>query len=269
MLMWLLWTILILLLLAVLSMMGRTSHKGVSALEGWKYAHRGLHGKGIPENSMAAFRASLEKGYGIELDVHLLKDGSLAVIHDSVLKRTTGKEGKVEDLTAADLPQYLLEGTEQTIPLFSDVLKLYDGKAPLIVELKTAGNNAPALCETVCRMMEGYRGVYCLESFDPRCVYWLKKHRPDIVRGQLTENFMKTGAHLPWVLRFALTHQLLNFMTMPDFIAYKYADRRTVSVSICRRLWKLKAVTWTLKTQKEFDTAANEGWIPIFEGFLP
>ena len=79
--------------LYVLSVRGRTGHPGLHKLHGWKYAHRGLHSEGIPENSMAAFRASLAKGYGIELDVHLMADGNLAIIHDSVLKRTAGVEG--------------------------------------------------------------------------------------------------------------------------------------------------------------------------------
>ena len=89
--------ILILFLLFVLSTMGRRNHPGLEKLRGWNYAHRGLHGNGCPENSMAAFRKALDHGYGIELDVHMLADGNLAVIHDSLLKRTTGMEGRIED----------------------------------------------------------------------------------------------------------------------------------------------------------------------------
>ena len=122
----------------VLSTQGRTGHPELNALKGWYYAHRGLHNAERPENSMAAFRAALEKGYGIELDIHLLKDGNLAVIHDSLLNRTTGEAGRVEDLTTEALKHYHLEGTQETIPEFMDVLTLYNGKAPLIVELKPA-----------------------------------------------------------------------------------------------------------------------------------
>ncbi|MBQ5799377.1 MAG: hypothetical protein IIW18_01550, partial [Oscillospiraceae bacterium] len=110
-------------------------------LEGWRYAHRGLHdaAQGIPENSMTAFRRAVEHGFGAELDVHLLADGSLAVFHDSDLQRMTGREGKIEDLTAADLADYRLNGTEETIPAFAEVLALFEAaKLPLIVELKCA-----------------------------------------------------------------------------------------------------------------------------------
>ena len=169
----------VLLFLAMLyigSVGGRPGHPGLKDLRGWNYAHRGLHSQGIPENSMAAFRASLERGYGIEFDLHLLKDGNLAVIHDSLLKRTTGAEGRIEDLTTEDLTNYRLEGTEETIPTFRQLLDLYDGKAPLIVELKPENGNHAKLAETACEMLKDYPGIYCIESFDPRCVHWLKKY---------------------------------------------------------------------------------------------
>jgi glycerophosphoryl diester phosphodiesterase len=260
----------VLAVLYVLSVRGRTGHPGLHKLHGWKYAHRGLHSEGIPENSMAAFRASLSKGYGIELDVHLLADGNLAIIHDSLLQRTTGVEGRIEELNTAQLEDIRLEGTDEKIPLFSQVLELYDGKAPLIVELKPLGNNYNALCEKAVAMLDGYKGVYCLESFDPRCLLWLKKHRPDLIRGQLTENyFLSKTSPLPWILKFLLTHQMGNFLTKPDFVAYRCSDRYTFSNTIARKLWKLHGVTWTLKDRQDYDNAIKEGWIPIFEGFEP
>lgn len=259
----------VILCLIVLFLRGRSNHPGVQALRGWSYAHRGLHGNGRPENSMSAFRAALDGGYGIELDIHLLKDGNLAVIHDSFLKRTTGAEGRIEDLTTEALKNYRLEGTDETIPTFREVLDLYAGKAPMIIELKPVGNNHAALTETACRMMEGYEGVWCMESFDPRCIYWLRKHRPDIIRGQLSEDFLKTDSKLPWILRFLLTYNLLNFLTLPDFIAYNFAHRGKLSNHICRSVWKLQGVTWTLRRREDHETALKEGWIPIFEHYIP
>lgn len=262
--------ILILAIVYLFAIRCRKGHPGLKELEGWNYAHRGLHGNGVPENSMAAFKAALDHGYGIELDVHLLKDGNLVVIHDSLLNRTTGQPGRVEDLTTEDLKNYRLEGTEETIPEFMDVLTLYNGKAPLIIELKPMDGNHAALTEAACRMMDTYKGPYCLESFDPRCVAWLYKNRPDIIRGQLTENFFRSKSDLPDYLKFALQHCLTNIICVPDFVAYKFADRNgTISVKLCRKIWKAKTVTWTLKTKEEYDTAIREGWIPIFEDFIP
>ena len=246
---------------------GRTGHPRLAALRGWNYAHRGLHDDEKPENSMAAFRAALDAGCGIELDIHLMEDGNLAVIHDSSLKRTAGADVRIEDLTEEDLPNYRLGGTGETIPLFRDVLQLYAGKAPLIVELKCVESNHTALCETACRMLDGYDGVYCLESFDPRAIIWLRKHRPDLIRGQLAENWMGKKLPISKVLKFALTYHLGNFCIRPDFIAYKFEDRKTFGTDICRKILGVQGVSWTLRTREEYDTALQEGWIPIFENF--
>ena len=107
--------LLVLVLLAgayLLAIRGRKNHPELAELHRWSYAHRGLHSNGIPENSMAAFEAAKNAGYGVELDVHLLADGNLAVIHDSLLKRTTGRDGVVEDLTRGELKDIYLCSNE-------------------------------------------------------------------------------------------------------------------------------------------------------------
>lgn len=257
-----------LLVLYALSVMGRKGHPGLEALRGWSYAHRGLHKAGVPENSMAAFRAALEKGYGIELDIHLLRDGNLAVIHDHPLVRTTGAEGVIEDLTTQQLTDYKLEGTEETIPTFRQVLDLFNGKAPIIVELKAKGNHKE-LVDAAVKMLADYEGAYCIESFDPRCIYYLKKQYPHIIRGQLTENFLKGKGNLPWYLKLMLTLQLENFLIRPDFVAYKFADRKNLGNFLARKLWGVQGVTWTVKNLQDHKTAQAEGWIPIFEDYEP
>ena len=262
----------ILLILAILYLFclhGRTGHPGLKPLQGWHYAHRGLHDAQRPENSMAAFRAALDGGFGIELDVHLLADGNLAVMHDSSLLRTAGADITMEELTTEDLSRYRLGNTEETIPSFRQVLDLFDGKAPLIVELKSVNNNYTALTDAACRMLADYKGTYCVESFDPRCVLHLKKHYPHIVRGQLAENFFRSSSPIPGILKFLLTNHLGNFLTRPDFIAYKYDDRRNLGTFLARHVLGLQGVSWTIRSKEDFETAIHEGWIGIFEGFLP
>lgn len=260
----------VLFLLYLLSVKGRTGHEGLKALSGWNYAHRGLHDDALPENSLGAFKAALDCGYGIELDVHLLADGNLAVMHDSSLKRTAGCDKNIEDLTLPELKNYRLNKTEETIPDFRSVVEMYADKAPMVIELKVAKGNYAALCETACRLVDEYPELtYCMESFDPRAVLWLKKNRPEIVRGQLTENYFKTGNQLHPALKLLLTHQMGNFLTKPDFVAYRCTDRHTFSNWVARKLWGMQGVTWTLKTRAEFDNAVQEGWIPIFENFKP
>lgn len=258
----------VLVIVYVFMLAGRRGHPGLPELRKWDYAHRGLHGDGVPENSMAAFRKALEAGYGIEFDLHLLSDGNLGVMHDASLKRTAGADVFMEDLTTEDLSRYHLGGTEETIPQFRQVLDLFDGKAPLIIELKSEGDNYARLAETACKMLEGYTGPYCIESFDPRCVKWLKDNRPDIIRGQLSENFLRSHFKAPWPLRFAMTYYLSNCVNRPDFIAYHFSDRKNLSVYLCKLLG-IQPVAWTIRSQQDYETAKKEKWIPIFESFIP
>lgn len=260
--------VLLLLIVYLLLLRGRRDHPGLSALRGYFYAHRGLHGNGVPENSLEAFRLAVNHGYGAELDVHLMADGNLAVIHDSSLKRTAGADIKIEDLTVSDLLNYPLEGTAEIIPLLRQVLDLFEEKTPLIIELKTSGNNHAALCQAVCRMLDGYQGAFCLESFDPRCIRWLKVHRPELIRGQLSENFMG-DLKFPLIGRIAMSFLLTNFWNRPDFIAYKFADRKNISVAFCQKIWGIQCVAWTLRSKEVLDEAVRENWLPIFEKFIP
>lgn len=256
-------------LVFLLILSGRGGKRRFEGIIGFDIAHRGLHNKPtIPENSMPAFARAVEKGYGIEFDLHLLSDGGLAVFHDNTLDRTAGVSGNIKDLTLDTLENYNLEGTEYHIPSFSEVLELVDGKVPLIIELKTEGNTA-ALCKAVTEALKDYEGYYCIESFDPRVLMWLKKHRPHITRGQLSQNFLKSKSGQPLPLRILLTALMFNFLTQPDFIAYKFADRKLIFSQICLKFWNLQPVCWTIKNTEDHKTAKKEGYITIFEQFEP
>lgn len=262
--------ILIIALMYLLSLDGRRGHNGLDTLKNYHYAHRGLHGDGVPENSMQAFSAAKAHGYGIELDIHLLKDGTLAVFHDNTLSRVTGLDGRVEDLTKSDLKNIHLQGTDQTIPEFCEVLNLYDGAVPLVVELKPVGKNHAELARAVCDALKDYKGAYCIECFDPRCLLWLKNNRPEILRGQLSQNFLKTDDKLSLAIRIVMASLITNFLTKPDFVAYRFSHRKTVpSVAICKKLWGLQMVGWTIRDKATHQKAIDEGWLSIFEYFLP
>ncbi len=265
---WICGILLVLSILYVLCIGGRTRHTGLTALRGHVYAHRGLHNQTRPENSLAAFRAARDKGYGIELDIHLLRDGTLAVFHDHTLIRMTGQDGKIEDLTAADLKQYHLNRTVETIPTFGEVLSLLDGTVPLIVELKAAGNHA-ALADAAMKQLSHYHGAFCIESFDPRCLWHLKKRYPSVVRGQLSQNFIGSEEKLSGISKFILTHLLTNLLTRPDFIAYKFSDRHRLSVTLARKLWGVQGAVWTLTDPEQHKVALSEKYLPIFEHYEP
>ena len=243
---------------------GRRDGPGWEKLTGCRYAHRGLHGPGAPENSLAAFRRAAEAGYGAELDVHLTRDGRLAVIHDGDLQRMCGVSGRVEEKTAAELSALRLAGTEERIPFLEEVLPLFAGRAPLVVELKTDWRSAAELaCRTV-ECLDRFSIDYCVESFDPRPLLWLRISRPDVLRGQLSKDFHRDpGRQNAWN-RLALTNLFYNVFSRPDFIAYRFQDRRRAAVGLCRRFGARLAL-WTLRGPEETAQAEREGALPIFE----
>jgi len=262
--------LLILILLHLFMLRGRRNHEIWEKLQGRCFAHRGYHDKPqIPENSIPAFKRAIERGWGAELDVHLLKDGTLAVFHDSELKRCTGVDGIIEDLDLASLMELRLEGTDNQIPLFDEVLNLFEDKQPLIIELKTYKGNANALAEAVCSRLDSYKGDFVIESFDPIAVASVRKLRPSICRGQLSQDFSKDHAGLPGYQRYLLTNLLLNVIAVPDFIAYKFEDSMNFNNRLCLKLWGCQEVNWTIRSKADFDEVINRGSIPIFECFDP
>jgi glycerophosphoryl diester phosphodiesterase len=221
---------------------------------------------------MAAFRLAVENGFGAELDVHLMKDGHLAVIHDSSLRRTAGADVMVEDLTLEELRQYRLEDTDEPIPLLEDVLALFEGRTPLVVELKSDKGNHDALAAATMAMLDRFRVAYCVESFDPRCLMWLKKHRPDVVRGQLSQQFFRHRDNDPGVgkaVQFLLSNLFFNIVTQPDFIAYRFSDRKCAAVAICRAVYHVQEVNWTITDRSQMEAAEQRGNLVIFERFDP
>lgn len=250
----------------------RRNQPGWEKFQGVRYAHRGLHdaGAGVPENSLPAFRLAVEHGFGAELDVHLMADGNLAVVHDSDLTRVCGKTAMVEDLTAAELADYPLQGTAETIPLLQEVLSVFEGKTPLIIELKVE-NNADALTDRAMETLMDYQGDYCVESFHPAALMALKKRYPWVIRGQLSENFFRgseTGV-LSWPSSVVMTYLLSTCLTRPDFIAYHYTDRDCPSLRLMKKLYGVHEVAWTVRDRADMEALEAEGVPVIFEGFVP
>ena len=255
---------------AAFLMDGRRDNPDLELLKKYRYAHRGFHEPGVPENSIAAFKSAIERGWGCELDVHLLKDGTLAILHDSKLERCTGAEGFIEDLTKEELAQLRLQGTEEHVPLFDEVLDLFEEKAPLIIELKVHDDNYKELAEAVCRRLDSYKGDFCIESFDPRAVGEVRKLREWFCRGQLAENsFAAEDSDLPFIKKLATSCMFTNFISRPDFVAYNVKDRDFVFRKICTDVLKIQEVSWTVRSKEVCDMVEEDGAIPIFEKFDP
>lgn len=234
------------------------------------YAHRGLHNLAnkVPENSNTAFSLAVLGGFGMEFDLQLTKDKQVVVHHDHSIKRSCGVDKNISDMTLEELRGYRLFGTEEKVPLFSEVLEIVGGKTPMIIELKGYGDPAE-LCPLVMEHLKGYKGLYCVESFDPRIVRWFKDNHPEIVRGQLMDK-MKAGDNgLSASGAFFARKMMTNWYNRPNFEAYNFKYRNFLSMDTARSLLGMQEVSWTLRTEEDYKKARALGNLCIFEQFLP
>ncbi len=258
------------LLICLLMIMPRMTGKAdKTGFEGVLYAHRGLHDNAsdAPENSMRAFGLAVEKGFGIEFDVQLTKDKVPVVFHDFTLKRVCGEEGRVCDYTYDQLTRFRLCDSDQRIPRLEEVLQLIDGKVPLIIEYKTETTDL-SVCAVADGVLQGYRGLYCIESFNPLAVLWYRKNRPGIMRGQLADAFYSRGERRG-VLYLLLQNLCFNFLAKPDFVAYNHGEAGRLPRVLCRKLYKNTAVAWTIKSEEELSRARAHFDLFIFDSFVP
>lgn len=243
---------------------GRAKTQQKAPFMGRNIAHRGLHSvdKTVPENSLAAFRAAVEHGYGVELDVHLTADDRLVVFHDDTLERMCAVEGRITDFSYAELCQLRLNGTDQRIPLLEEVLAVIGGKVPIVLEIKRSRRNRET-CQHVYHALWRYRGAYCVESFDPMVVRWWKKNAPQVLRGQLS--CRREELHGTTRLNaFLLSHLLTNFLCRPHFIAYGICEKKPWTLRLCERMGAMR-VAWTSrswKSEADHDTVIFEFYRP-------
>ena len=185
------------------------------------------------------------------------------MFHDNTLKRVCGVKGRVDSKTYDELKKIPLCGTDETIPLFSDVLDCVDGRSTLLVELKTGKKNRE-LCRKTLKLLKNYKGDYCIESFDPRIVAWFRFHAPNVVRGQLAKrpkDFKKEELHP--VGAFLVGNGLLNFVSRPQFVAYKIG-KQPLSVKMSEKMGAMK-FCWTSReegNEKHYDSVIFEHYNP-------
>ena len=243
------------------------SKPDMSAFENVAFAHRGFfdNGNGIPENSLPSFENAIINNVGIELDIQLSSDGIPMVFHDADLERMCGVKGKVWEYTAAELQTMSLSGTEHTIPTLAQTLAVIDGRVPIIVEHKMDRIDT-AVCEKSYALLKDYTGAWCMKSFDPRAVMWYKSNAPQVIRGQLAQEYWKEEKFAGSPLYTALSFLVSNVITRPDFISYKYTDADNISLNLCR-LMGAKTACWTLKSSDDYNSAKSEFDMYIFDSF--
>lgn len=237
------------------------------------YAHRGLHGNKIPENSLAAYSNAIDHGYGIEIDVQLSSDGEIFVFHDETVKRMCGVEKKLSEMTSDEIKSLRLLDTDEHIPTLAEVLSLVDASVPLLIEIKYYARTKE-LCALLAKTLDTYYGSFAIQSFDPRVLRYFKKYRPRFARGQLVGKNQKrserkgTKAQNPFIA-FCLTHLLFNVLSRPDFISIQNNHTRELGFVLATEVFHAKAFIWTVNSSKQHVFFKRQGYFSIFENIRP
>lgn len=242
-----------------------------------EFAHRGLYDNvTVPENSLSAFKKAIAKGYGIELDVHLTKDGKLLVSHDWNIKKMTGVDRNIEDMTLAQLQSCKLLNTDETFCTLEDVLKLNNGQVPMMIELKPANDddsqdkdNEAQLADAVVEAMKSYTGSYALISFNWNTLNEVKKDDSTILRGLLL-NSAKDDLYTSNRSGFETYIKNIENIVDPDFISVNYANYTNdqAGEAIIDEL-DVPAYTWTIKSQSAEDEALKVYDGVVFDSYEP
>ncbi len=260
--------------LYMLAIMPRVRKKAdPSPMKGHFFAHRGIHENSseVPENSIAAFKQAVEEGFGIEFDVQVTRDKVPVVFHDFTLNRVCGVPGRVRDYSYRELKMFRICGSTERIPTLEEVLRVVDGKVPLLIEFKVQRRDL-SVCRAADKLLSEYRGEYCIESFNPLVLMWYRTHRPEVMRGQLSDGFSRDKEIVKiWQKPALLPFEFLitNFLAKPDFVAYNYKYKGNISRRIVRKLYKNMAAAWTIKSEEQLRKAAPYFDVYIFDSFIP
>jgi glycerophosphoryl diester phosphodiesterase len=228
----------------------------VAFLRAQDVAHRGLWGGGVPENSLAAASAAIAAGFAIECDVRLAGDGTVFVFHDADIQRMCGAPGRIEAMTADAIGALRLSATQEPVPRLARLLDMIAGRVPLLIEIKTDGPAAAAICLAVRRVLEGYRGPVAVMGFNPEVSRWFAAHAPRIVHGLVME---QRGGLVDSVKR-----RLAVWRAKPDFLAY---DVRALPSALPAALLAkgVPVLSWTVRSDADRATVAAHADRPIFE----
>lgn len=224
-------------------------------------AHRGLHGDGIPENSLAAFEAAAAAGVGVELDVHASRDRVPVVVHDPDVVDRDGTRRRIADLDAAALGALRLDGTIQGVPRLDQALAVLVD-VPVMVEIKNVRVGAGLLESGVAAALTRHRGPACVASFNPRSLVWFRHHLPDVPRAQTSGPL--AGVPMPGVLRWSLRTLRWLRAVQPAAVSYELAGLDDSAVQAYRGAGGT-VVAWTVTTPAELRRARRYADNVVFE----
>ena len=220
---------------------------------------------GAPENSLGAFQAACAAGYSIELDVQLSADGDAIVFHDDTLARMAGHPGRPSNLTAADLSNLRLKGTDEGIPSLLETLALVGHRAMVHIELKTPYGEVGPLEQRVHEVIADHSGPVCVIGFNPYSHAWFADRYPGVLRG-LDSYSYANATHMSQAQRQAFANLEQVEIARPHFLALGL-DMLPSARAAKYRAEGMPVIAWTVRSPAQWDAIKSDCDNLIFEGF--
>ena len=208
------------------------------------YAHRGLFdNKKIVENTISAFKRALKEKLNIELDIRVTLDNKIIVFHDENIKRLTGIDSFVKDMTYDELSKTNLLNTNDKIPLLDDVLNLINGEVALLIEIKDTLSNGTL--KELNKLLLDYNGKVLLQSFNPIIVRKmaftsLKRYKMGILLTNKYKGF-KWQLYSAFIYKYLIKQKYISFISSPKEL-----------VDEVKELSNKELFIWTIETKEEF-----------------
>lgn len=224
-------------------------------------SHRGYHDASVRnyENSVSAFQAAIDAGFGIEFDLQVTSDRETVVYHDPDLKRMTTESGPVRHRTKDQLLKLSLLDSNDKIHSLDEHLELTAGRVPLLLEIKGISGEDNGMVKSVAKSLQNYNGPVALMSFNHWIVRQFAELIPDRPRG-LTAMGGDNFEH------FHTTAMLDNDL---HFVSYRVKDLPCKFITKIKNEYNKSVITWTVRTQEESDLSYKQADQITFEGYDP
>lgn len=225
-------------------------------------AHRGIHNKKHPENTLGAIKNAMLNNIAVEIDVQLTKDNIAIVFHDKNLYRLTKTNKELKQVNFNEIQDLFVESSKEKIPKLEDVLNLVKGKVMLDIEIKYY-NKPLKTIKIIKKVLEGYKGDYMIKSFNPLISFCYKLLNKNVKVGVLAK---RVNNNIPVIFKKLINNFFYLHFYKPDFIVYNIED---INLKIVNKLKKhnIPLYLYTIDSVEKLEIAKNYTNVIVYENF--
>jgi glycerophosphoryl diester phosphodiesterase len=217
-------------------------------------AHRGLHGFGRPENSLAAIKPALETKTPIEIDIGLSKDNKWMLGHWPLYRNLSGELKVFQKSTAYEIQRAWPKTSKRHIPSLSEAMEMIQGKIPLLLDVKLYGLKNPKglnrLKALIKAYQEKYKGSVAVQSFNPTVLAYFNEKKLEIPRGLVVGSLGNIPSRI--IPTGKLPSRVALHYTKPDFLTINSVNPKPY-FEFLRKSANVPLLAYNVKSKETLD----------------